>query len=1640
MSKMMVNLDGSFVNQRFFLGLIFTFLLIALVATFSYGYSKVLLDYLSPYGSIISLTSGDFDSDGKGEVAFLSGNQLKLYAVNREGTLFFISDAFSGNQPLDVEKVDVNGDGTYDVVASSDKVISAFNIKSGSSAPYYSITAPSPIFFRTTLKLGDPNGDLATDIIIGGYFSTRNRSRIYVYRANNGVATYDTPFFGGVVSGIGVKDVDNDGYDDVVAGLSDGKIYLFRGGSTGFTTAWNVTDGSQRNIGKIDFIPDRNGDGWKEIVVGTAGQKAGVSDAVVVLSGRDGSQLASYTVAGMGAVTSLKITDLDGDGAPEIVLGSGRYRNLSGTLVADNRTRILSSTLPLTLKAQTGILSADNFLSVSDFDGDGFSEIAVSHSNLVNVYSFDGSNLQLEEEVTVGTGNVSSEEQLDVCRFNEGDEVSDLVRGAISGEIKVITFYERPLPSAPKLMVSNVPVGDKKVYPGDKDLLIDVYKLVPEKDTTLTSIRIKKTGNVPDSLFKNLRLYKDDGSGSFELTDEIVSTATLAGGYADFNISLPLSAGTTTTLFFVLDLEEVLPLGESFFYSIDASSDVVAGSLESTGSFPLVSARFTIYDRTTPITIIEKNVPLPNGNNGWYRSALKIHFSSNKPGITYYWIDEGPPKVYTAPISFPQGLHTVYYYSVDLYGNRETTKSEIIKLDSLPPEIPHGVVASAKSPSSVQVRWRASLDKQPGSGLAIYKIYRNGSLAGIVPSSETSFLDSGLDSGREYRYRVVAEDAAGNHSGMSNEVVCQTPNKPVSIEGLRVVSSFDRNLITWARIEATEVATIDIERSDPESGTTGWRKINATGLPPETTFFEDLLSPEEMKHLYYYRLVLKDSQGKVVAISRPAKPTSVKVSKLITSSGGAVLPTTGEIEIKIPAGAISNDTVITIDSVSATLPPGKVSLSKIYDFGPDGLSFSKPATLTISINAPLRGVDKSLISIGQFSNGSWSFLPTQVDTTKGTATCLINHFSLFGVFFFGSELDTTPPVISAVRSASPNRVFVTFSEFMDTTSLLTLSNYTITEATVTSAIPFPDGKSVILQTTYMRPLTEHTITVVNVKDLAGNTIVNDGIGNVATFAVASEPHGKYLDDTNKCSLCHKVHQAKTPKLLVKQSATEVCYLCHDEVGSGSKYNTKASFDSTTSVSIHRSRKGDSNVYCTDCHSPHKDPVVIPRLLRIRSENTTTPLGEAFCYSCHAPGKGLPEYQQVNEASYTASSHHTKLPGPSSGTGITCMHCHQSHSSPLLSLLRGNVEEYTCVSCHREIGTSPESGASISARDIYSCLINSPEATVGLPGFEATRTVWYKHPVLEISGKHTLMELFDSTEAAEIQNSPQSRHAECSDCHNPHHAQMTTTRTAPVAPQSLIGISGVQVIYTTDTTIPNYSFIPYNVGITYQYELCFKCHSSFAKSAYGSDLAAVMSPNNASYHPVVSIGKNQTSYMANNLLPPYTTTSQIYCTDCHSCSDTTGPLGPHGSQFPFILKANYRFELKETTTSDDFNLNDFALCFNCHRSAPYEDATGQQRSDSNFRFHGYHLRRLYNDPAGGLSGGILTPGAGKGNAICRECHYNPHGSGNERLVNFAPNVLGPNGEIGGATWTKKTDTTPGACNLKCHGKVHNPLTY
>jgi predicted CXXCH cytochrome family protein len=420
-------------------------------------------------------------------------------------------------------------------------------------------------------------------------------------------------------------------------------------------------------------------------------------------------------------------------------------------------------------------------------------------------------------------------------------------------------------------------------------------------------------------------------------------------------------------------------------------------------------------------------------------------------------------------------------------------------------------------------------------------------------------------------------------------------------------------------------------------------------------------------------------------------------------------------------------------------------------------------------------------------------------------------------------------------------------------------------------------------------------------------------------------------------------------------------------------------------------------------------------------------------------------------------------GPPSMTADACASCHDSHTALGSGLLRQPTPQSNiCFTCH-------STGGSASALNVQ-----AQYADANVPAnVPATRT-YYRHDALAANSGHTLA---SENEFGGVSN----RHNECSDCHNAHAADSTNsvqTTLGWTASGRLQQVPGVSVVNSlTPGAAPTYTFLAGGTSpITLEYQLCFKCHSGFTTllantgftaSRYVLDKGIEFNPNNASFHPIEAKGTNATTAMANSLAGVSTnkqwnflTTSTIRCENCHGDNrkyNAVSPplpgsdLAPHANQpgavaapVPGILMQTYKYrELKGR--SDAYSAADFALCYMCHAEAPFKDTSKNNRTDTNFSLHGFHVNGIANKGPAGTN--IDLPNNGGGRAICAECHFRIHsttyrvaGQGAyQRLVNFSPNVTGAGSTtapVGANAWNLTNKT----CTLTCHSQDHSPKGY
>jgi hypothetical protein len=172
-------------------------------------------------------------------------------------------------------------------------------------------------------------------------------------------------------------------------------------------------------------------------------------------------------------------------------------------------------------------------------------------------------------------------------------------------------------------------------------------------------------------------------------------------------------------------------------------------------------------DNTPPTTSISVTPSSPNGQNGWYTVKPTITLRSSEPGVTYYqWnsTNSNSWQVYKAPLRVNSGTHRLYYFSVDLSGNRESYKNKIFKIDTEPPigfDLYKPPDKEQLLNSTLTFKWQNSADWT--SGLAKYQLFIGGRLKidSIPPGSTSVTLTTPLSQGW-YSWFVKAIDYAGN--------------------------------------------------------------------------------------------------------------------------------------------------------------------------------------------------------------------------------------------------------------------------------------------------------------------------------------------------------------------------------------------------------------------------------------------------------------------------------------------------------------------------------------------------------------------------------------------------------------------------------------------------------------------------------------------------------------------------------------------------------------------------------------------------------------------------------------------------------------------------------------------------------------
>jgi predicted CxxxxCH...CXXCH cytochrome family protein len=448
--------------------------------------------------------------------------------------------------------------------------------------------------------------------------------------------------------------------------------------------------------------------------------------------------------------------------------------------------------------------------------------------------------------------------------------------------------------------------------------------------------------------------------------------------------------------------------------------------------------------------------------------------------------------------------------------------------------------------------------------------------------------------------------------------------------------------------------------------------------------------------------------------------------------------------------------------------------------------------------------------------------------------------------------------------------------------------------------------------------------------------------------------------------------------------------------------------------------------CVSCHQkpvnaghPAIGKAVFDASAHDFTSNTVGAATYAWGYQLHDGGRFLRNCTKCHASNAEGTTPTVAADG--SGTGAV----HYSDNGSLLSGTTnpaGTAAGFVCYNCHGS-AASPADGVANANRS------NRDVATAAGRAFT--------HPVNADAVHDSATETSAGFNSGRFSGT--NRHASCLDCHSPHSAgatainraaAATATRNQIPAGSPLTGALGVTFTYSAtavpaacaanpvnpSTCWPATAAANYGTSLTTatrEYEVCFKCHTSFAfGSTYPTapatgasglaqtDLGTEFNPGLVrSGHPVVAGLSSYTNspapknLNATQLLPPWNTsagTQTMLCIDCHT-QEAAAPVvqGPHGSAVRFILAgANKAWPytvagatsgtlFKISTSETGLGTANGLFCRNCH---PAMSSTASNSLHTNTNL------------TGGQHGGNATIPS------CTGCHVRvPHGSKVSRLI-------------------------------------------
>ncbi|MCG3133775.1 MAG: hypothetical protein HMLKMBBP_01027 [Planctomycetes bacterium] len=895
----------------------------------------------SKFGACVA-AAGDVDGDGLADIAVgatadSSNGAVHVFSGKDGSTIASCYGDYSGDEFGSAIACvgDQDGDGLDDVVGCAKNGLNPNQKKSlpGSAKCFLGNSGKAiwtaygarsgDVWGASACRVPDIDGDGYDDVVIGAPKGANASSTVTGYvsfmSANGGKEIQKV--YGDAASDefgtsvVAAGDLDGDGVEDVLVGAvaaadsngnATGLVRAVDG--SGGTTIWSVYGASSGDkLGAaLDSGEDADGDKLLDVVVGAPGmldKSNNDTGAVLILSGKDGSEIGKYHGAAAGdkrGASVAFIPDADGDSIPDLVVGSPGV-DTGGTDAGS--LEVVAGGAPVT--------GPNGSVSVA-----GGAAATATQSVTLNLSWTDGdaavTEMRFKNSADVSWGGWVAAAATHPWTLPAGDGAK-----TVQAQFRDGNSLESPALADSILLDTTAPTGSCSIASG--------AQWAQSSNVTVTLSSADGSGSgVTQYRIRNL-------TGTFGAWTSIASQTawTLGSGEGQRTVEVQYRDAV---------------LNESAIFSDQIGVD----SVVPTCSVLIAQGTAVVTDRSVQIQLGAAD---PGGSG-----VAEIRLRNGTTGVWGNWRSFAASLAWT--LDPADGEQTVQMQSRDVAGNESAVMSDTVVLDGSPPVIQSAVLSSPRlyHPPAAVLVFDVAIDDGAGTGVdSIRTSWDGGSTwtpwASFTPGNPFTPERPALSGAASARFQV--RDAAGNTSDPSTPVALyfldpSAPSIGSGGKGTGAMDGFGDIDEVAVNLVAGDALTVKIKGKSAEKkqafalavdlvGPDAVTLIN--GTPPAPLGITGFVAPVTGRYL----IVVRRADG----AGSPTGSYSMKVTVKPAASAHAGSGSTGTGEFTFPA---AEGSVITATLNGAGIEAGSITLE-----GPAGpLSVAtkvKGSKVTVSASA-----------------------------------------------------------------------------------------------------------------------------------------------------------------------------------------------------------------------------------------------------------------------------------------------------------------------------------------------------------------------------------------------------------------------------------------------------------------------------------------------------------------------------------------------------------------------------------------------------------------------------------------------------------------------------------------------------------------